>query len=295
MINIVVTGANGFLGTALTKRLHNEEINLIALKKRRMNRRVSTDYIGEYVYYDNVEELKCLVNWTKVHAIIHLATSYGQNNKTELEECNLELPLRLLSLANNNQISFFLNADSFFSDVPDQYPYLTDYRISKRNFREQAKNLCVNTQTSFINLRIFHMYGPNDNDGKFVYEMARKMKNNIPEIDLTNGSQLRDFIYVDDVVSAFECVLTNSNKFHSGFTNLDVCSNSKISIKQFLLKMKAVYCSRTKLNFGALKTRKGEEYLEKIPSDNSDLLNLGWTINYPLDRGLKEMSLLTEL
>jgi CDP-paratose synthetase len=295
MINIVITGASGFLGTALIKRLHNDGINVIALKKRRMNRRVPTDYIGEYVYYDYVEELKYLVNWTKVHAIVHLATSYGRNNKTELEECNLELPLRLLSLANNNHISFFLNADSFFSDVPDQYSYLTDYRTSKRNFREQAKNICVNTQISFINLRIFHMYGPNDNDGKFVYEMARKMKNNIAEIDLTNGSHLRDFIYIDDVVSAFACVLANSNKFRSGFTNLDVCSNSKTSIKQFLLKMKAIYGSTTKLNFGALKTRKGEEYLEKIPSDNSDLLNLGWTINYPLDRGLKEMRLLNEL
>ena len=63
------------------------------------------------------------------------------------------------------------------------------------------------------------MFGPNDSSGKFVFEMQKNMEANIESIDLTECDQLRDFIYIDDVVSAFEIVLEKRYEIKEFYKN----------------------------------------------------------------------------
>ncbi len=61
-----------------------------------------------------------------------------------------------------------------------------------------------------VNLKLEHMYGPKDDDSKFVTWITNQMLNNISSIDLTEGTQKRDFIYIDDVVDAYMLMLEKS-------------------------------------------------------------------------------------
>lgn len=61
-----------------------------------------------------------------------------------------------------------------------------------------------NKQTKMINIKIEHMYGALDDENKFIYWLINKLKQNVEKIDLTSGVQKRDFIYIDDIVSAYE-------------------------------------------------------------------------------------------
>ena len=56
-------------------------------------------------------------------------------------------------------------------------------------------------------MKVFHMFGENDAPGKFVPFIIKEIINNVPTLDLTPGNQTRDFIYVKDVVFAFEHVI----------------------------------------------------------------------------------------
>ena len=63
----------------------------------------------------------------------------------------------------------------------------------------------------FINARLFHLYGPSDKPTKFVNSIIQSLKNNLPTIDLTSGTQRRDFIYIDDAIEAFLLIILNLN------------------------------------------------------------------------------------
>ena len=54
----------------------------------------------------------------------------------------------------------------------------------------------------------------------------------MPEIKLTPGEQLRDFIYIDDVVKAYLTVLKELKNL-PGISQFDVGAGSLISIKEF--------------------------------------------------------------
>jgi len=289
MKKIVLTGSTGFLGSALTSRLNTGGFQTVALIYGDSGKRVRETYATENLYFNHVTDLASLIDWTTVDAVVHLATNYGRNGSAALEMCNVELPKKLLSLSQQFGVPNFLNADSFFSDVSISYPYLKEYRESKLRFREFAKASADSYDTKVINLRIFHMYGPNDNKGKFVHEMLELIRSNAVEIDLTNGTQLRDFVYIDDVVDAFCCIIRNAGSLGCGFTGFDICTNQSVSIKCFLMAIKDKWCSDTRLNFGVLPTRKGEFHLENMVADNSGLINLGWRVKFNYVAGIANL------
>ena len=286
MKKIVLTGSTGFLGSALTSRLNAEGFQTVGLIYGDSDKGVRETYATENLYFNNVTDLDSLIDWATVDAVMHLATNYGRDGSAALEMCNVELPKKLLALSQQFGVPNFINADSFFSDVSKSYPYLQEYRESKLRFREFARASAGSDDTKVINLRIFHMYGPNDNKGKFVHEMLELIKSNAAEIDLTNGTQLRDFVYIDDVVDAFYCIVHNASLLDCGFMSFDVCTNQPVSIKCFLTAIKDKWCSDTHLNFGAIPTREGEFHLENIVADNSGLIDLGWSVKFNYEDGI---------
>ncbi len=174
-----------------------------------------------------VNELPKLLDWGSVCSVIHLATNYGRDDDAEINNCNFNLPSKFLDLCNEYNVPAFLNADSFYSDLPESYSYLKEYRKSKRSFRDYAvENTSDTNATKFINLLIFHMYGLNDSPGKFVHDMLDLISKNAKDIDLTDGNQSRDFIYIDDVIEAFYSILCNTDRLEEGYSSFDVCTNN---------------------------------------------------------------------
>lgn len=289
MKKIVLTGSTGFLGSTLTSRLNAEGLETVGIIRGDSRGGDRVTYAKENVYFSEVNELSDLVDWSQIGAIIHLATSYGRGDSLAVETCNVELPKKLLSLSQSFGVTSFLNADSFFSDVDISYPYLKEYRESKRRFREFARVSAESHHTKIINLRIFHMYGPHDKPGKFVHDMLTSIRGNETEIFLTDGQQRRDFIHVEDVANAFICVLRNVNRIEGQFRSFDVGTNNLVSIKSFLNEMKALCRSDTQLSYGVLPTRQGESLLDNVMSDNNELISLGWAPKFNYIDGLSNI------
>ena len=283
---ILITGINGFLGSHLAKHLY-PNFEIIGLEYSLVNlHRIQKDNFKVYSTENN--SLESVFEENNLFAIIHAATLYRRQNEPLLNllNTNISLPVQLLELSNKNNVEIFLNTDSFFNNPKYSYSYLSDYTLSKRHSLEWIKLLSKSSRCKVINMKIFHMYGENDSPQKFIPFIIEKIKSNVSIIDLTPGLQTRDFIYVKDVVAAFEHVI-NSIEYLNQYQDFDIGTGKSFTIKELTTLIKEVANSSTMLNFGGLPYREGEIMESKVK--NFELNKIGWKPKYTLKNAIQKI------
>jgi len=284
MKTILITGINGFLGSHLAKSL-KREYNIIGLEYTIDNLfRLKNEKFKIYSTKENIENV---FEENRIFAIIHAATIYRRDSESieNLINTNISLPVRIFELANKYKCKIFLNTDSFFNNPDYNYSYLPDYTLSKKQVLEWLK--LIEQSCKLINMKIFHMYGPDDSPTKFIPSIISRLNNREPYIEMTEGEQKRDFIFIDDVVSAFQCVINASQDGFLPYTEYQIGTGKSISLKEFILLAKKVSFSTSEINFGALPYRKNE--IMQSTADISALNKLNWKVKYTLKDGLLEI------
>lgn len=282
---VLLTGATGFLGSHILKALIQREYKVLVLKRSSSDLWRIEHLIGQFESYDvDIHPIEKAFEGNAVDCVIHTACHYGRDNSpiVEVVKSNLLFGLKLFQVAIRNQIDCFINTDSF---LPRD---LNAYSLSKKQFFEWLK--LESSKTQVINLKLEHMYGPKDDSKKFIVWLFRQLAKNKPYIDLTSGVQKRDFIYIEDVVSAFMVVLDRSSQMKC-FSEFEVGTGESIEVRAFVTKLKQVYENmygprNTLLNFGAIPYREGE--VMEFMVNNQALLDLGWYPEISLNLGLEE-------
>ena len=200
---------------------------------------------------------------SEVDAIIHTATCYGNRGESvsDVLSANVIFPLSLIEALKNSEKFIFLNTSTFFCKAKENYSYLKTYIKSKNIFHDIAKDYCQANGIFFVNISLEHMYGPGDAENKFVSMMLRKIVCNEKSVAMTDGNQLRDFIHVFDVISAFENILVYAKEnaaTEEKYINFELGTGTAISVRDFVDTMHRLAESKTMLNYGALKHREGE-------------------------------------
>lgn len=283
---ILISGINGFLGSHLAKHL-SPKFEIIGLEYSLANlHRIQKDNYKVYSTENN--SLKSIFVENNLFAVINVATVYRIQNEPLLNllNTNINLPVQLLELSNKNNVEIFLNTDSFFNNPKYSYSYLSDYTLSKRHSLEWIQLLAKSSSCKVVNMKIFHMYGENDSPQKFISSIIKKIKKNVSIIDLTPGLQTRDFIYVKDVVAAFEHVV-NSIECLNQYQDFDIGTGKSHTIKELTNLIKEVTNSSTMLNFGGLPYRDGEIMESKV--ENFGLNKIGWKSNYSLKEAITKV------
>ena len=262
-MNILVTGATGFLGSHLLKGfLNNTNHNIIVLKRSFSDvSRISNILNNVRVKFYDIDKfpLEKVFEETKIDAIVHCATNYGRNENScySVLETNLMFPIRLLDLSVQHGVKIFINTDSYFNKENMSYSYLLNYALSKKSLLLWLKYF--SKKIKVVNMVLEHVYGEDDRADKFVYQMIDKIAvKKVPSIDLTYGDQKRDFIYVDDVVDNYIKILDYAQKHSFRFRSFDIGTGNAVSIKDFVTEIKKISGSYTVLNFGAIPYREDE-------------------------------------
>jgi len=281
----LLTGVTGYLGSHLAEALLANGTEVVALKRHSSSLRRIENLLPKLALHDVEEvELPSLFSLHgKIDAIIHTATCYGRNNESvsEIFEANTEFPLRLLDAGNRAGVKAFINTDTILDK------YLNLYALSKNQFLQWGKFFSKHNQLHFFNIKLEHFYGPFDETTKFTTHVIKSCLENVPELKLTKGEQKRDFIYIDDVVSAYLILLDKLDDFKNPFIELDVGSGQSVSIRNFVEIVHHLASSETRLVFGALPYRAGEVMHSK--ADVSVLKALGWHCRYGIVAGLKHV------
>lgn len=283
---VLLTGATGFLGSYLLEALLLKGYKLVILKRATSKVWRIEHLMSQVISYDvDIQPLELAFTDQRIDYVMHTACHYGRNDNyiSQIVETNLMFSLRILDACIKFNTDTFFNTDTLLSK------HLNVYSLSKKQFVEWLRQ--CSDKIKVVNLKLEHMYGPKDDVSKFVPWVISQLKKNVPEIKLTSGNQLRDFIFIDDVVYAYLCTLENIKSLGS-FSQFDVGTGKSISVKHFVKKVKqrseiVFGLNKTILLFGAIPNRPGE--LMKVKVNNTELLDLGWKPKYSVDEGLSKL------
>jgi len=279
-MNILLTGATGFLGSHLLEALLNEDHQVIILKRSTSNTWRIAHLIDNVKFYDidNIPILNAFES-NDIDLVIHTACNYGRGRQTicKVIESNLIFGLKVLEAALKCNVKFFINTDTLLQKK------MNNYSLSKKQFVEWLQHYCC--KISVINFKMDHMYGPKDDSNKFVVWLLEQFSSNVRLVKLTHGAQQRDFIHVKDVVSAYLHIINNIHDFN-GFNDFDIGSGNPITLREFVEKLHAAYINvhphcTSKLGFGEIPYRENE--LMTVDVDTSKLANHGWRTRLDLN------------
>lgn len=278
MKTILITGINGYLGSHLAKFL-SVNYNIIGLEYSLENLfRIKDNDFKVYSVENGIPD-KLFTEQT-IDIIIHTATFYGRENEAvkTIANANLFIPFDLLDKAIENNCNLFINTDT----VLDRF--VSTYALTKHQFQEWL--YLRRKEIKVINMQLEHFFGPNASSSNFITVMLEQLKKNVAQIDLTLGEQQRNFVYIDDVCSAYETVIQKTIEITKPYTEFQVATNQLMSIREVMLYLKEITNSTSRLNFGVIPYRENE--LMKSEIDNAVLLNLGWKPQNSIKIGLKK-------
>ena len=278
MKNVLVLGGNGYLGSKIINKLltadnvfctikKGESLNLLEKKK------------NIHVVSNNLDEIKEVIAQNRIDVLINTVCCYERNGTplSNVVDANLVFPISVIPYAIENGINKIITIDT---SLPEN---VNLYSMTKKTIANIGKYYCENYQNiTFYNILLENFYGKDEPKNRFLHIMVDKLKKNEP-LELTSGTQRRDFIYIDDVLSAFEILLSNNDV---GYHNIPVGTGEGPTIKEVICYLKKITDSKSVLDFGAVASRINEP---DCISNLEYLTKFGYKVKYPYKVGLKEI------
>lgn len=224
---IVVTGATGFIGSNLVLALNAQGLNNLILvddfNGNRQNRHLEAAQFHQKV--DRNELMEWLTeNGHEVSFVFHLGarTDTTEFNFRVLDALNLSYSKQLWEVCTTKQIPLLYASSAAtygdgslgFSDAHEQIPFLkplNPYGLSKHLFDLYALEQS-NCPPAWYGLKFFNVYGPHEEHKGRMASVAyhafhqikkdgkmKLFKSYLP--DYNDGEQLRDFVYVHDIIN----------------------------------------------------------------------------------------------
>ncbi|MGF6903736.1 NAD-dependent epimerase/dehydratase family protein [Paraburkholderia sp. GAS348] len=288
---ILLTGVTGFLGSRLAGALLAANYTVVGLRRAHSDtRRIRGIQADLSLFNVDADALATpFRKHGKIDAVVHTATCYGRagEDASEILEANTMFPVRLLETAAHFKVNCFLNTDTSLNSAAVGHRCVSEYALSKKQFLEWGRYFSDEKRLALINVPLEHMYGPEDDQKNFTARVINACVNNWPELPLTRGEQERDFVYVDDVVSAYLLLLRTSQSVKADFAEYPLGSGRAVSVKHFVETVHRISGSTTHLAFGAIPYREHEIMFSEAKIDR--IKALGWTPRTSLDTGIKKV------
>jgi nucleoside-diphosphate-sugar epimerase len=261
-MNVIITGATGFLGKYLLKRFVEDKSNVVVITR---NAKKIDEEIRQKITIieSNLAGLKNITNTLaegcfEGYIFYHFAWEGTSGNIRGDKECqlyNVTYACDALKLAKKMGCKKFIYAGSIMeyeimkNILRDGYrPGITSYyAISKLTADFMLKTMAANLNVQYINLIISNIYGPGEDSARFLNSVLRKMLHNEP-IEMTEGLQLYDFIYLEDAIQAFIAVGLRGE----GYASYYIGNKSPRPLRDYIIEMKEILGSDSELRFGTI-------------------------------------------
>ena len=285
---ILVVGGNGYLGGFLIKVLKENEAD-VSIVSRDCEQSDSQFIID----ITNFDETYKVIQKIKPDIVYHLAASISRNRDFSIYEkmaaVNVQGTLNILrSLEGIDAHFIFTSSSEIYGNNTspfheNQIPKpVSPYSLSKINAEMLIQTYCNNHNKKFTNLRVFNFYGENMPEGFFIPQMINSLKKS-EDFLMTKGEQVRDFLYVGDVVNAM--VLTAKNTSSHGET-MNVCSGKGTKLSQLATAVNASMNTKAKIVMGAIPYRDNEVW--EMIGDHSKIKNsIGFEPKISIDQGIE--------
>lgn len=156
----------------------------------------------------------------------------------------------------------------------------TTYGVCKMALHDVLRSYCTEEDLSGAWGRIFFTYGPGEHPKRLIASVINSLlKGEV--VHCTHGNQIRDYLHVEDVASAFVSLLDNSTE-----GTVNIASGQPVTLREIVTTAADCFGAREKIQFGALSAPDNEPPL--LVGDNRRLLeNVGWAPKYTIETGIK--------
>lgn len=219
MRKVVVTGANGFIGSSLIKKLIENQVSVVALDVSFVNSNMpQSDLINKVeIRLDDIDEVLMNVPSDEYDAFYHFAWQ-GVNGSDKADPCvqvnNIRMALNCANVAKALNCKKFLCAGTIAERATESLRDLSKtsggmmYGAAKHSTHLMIETYCKNIDQNFVWLQFSNIYGPKNKTGNLIsYTIEQLIKGQ----EATFGPALQpyDFIFVDDLI---EAILRIGNK-----------------------------------------------------------------------------------
>ena len=230
---VFVTGATGFLGANLVTRLVKEQAAVVCLQRDAVQPN-SFDLFGlrdkVTVVHGDVQDLSLLqriLNEYEIDSVFHLAAQaiVGAANRSPistfetnvrgtymlLEACRLSPSVKQVVVASSDKAYGSNTTLPYREDFPLQGTF--PYDVSKSCTDLLARSYALTYDLPVVVTRSANIYGPGDiNLSRIIPGTIVAVLKNESPIIRSDGTPLREFIFVDDVVSAYLTLAENISR-----------------------------------------------------------------------------------
>ena len=298
-MNILITGAAGFIGYNLSKHLltkYNSNIfgidnlnNNSNQKKIKTNRlkelyKLKKNFSFSNIDITNKNILRNYFKKNKFSVIIHLAAEAGVRNSYNNPEVffdtnvngffnilNFSKEFKIKHLIYASSSSVYGNSKSFPQpeEINTDYPE-SMYAATKKTNETLAFAYSNNFKIKCTGLRFFTVYGPFGREDMALYKFTNSIINN-QKVNLFNkGLHYRDFTYVDDTVEAITKVIYDKKKRKNLHEVYNVGKGKSNNLKIYIKHISKLLNKKAKIN--NISFQKGDVYktlsdIKKIKND----------------------------
>jgi CDP-glucose 4,6-dehydratase len=314
--NVLITGVTGLLGSHLAEEILNKrklDINLVGL----IRDRIPTSYLwtlGDRVQLMKVaygdirdfELVKRIINEYEIDLVFHLAAQpivgIAKRNPLNALDVNIMGTINILEavrqLGEQTKI-IIASSDKAYGMMEDRtIPYTEDTRLQGQ-FPYDASKSCADimaqmyakTYGMHVNItRCGNLYGPGDhNFNRIIPDTIWSYLHNKPVIIRSDGTFVRDYLYVKDAVDAY-LEIANAmfkNKTDNG-ESFNISTSNHMSVTEVVLMIQEIMNPSAKAKI----TKVMNEASNEIPHQTLDATHikdkLGWTPKTTMEENLKE-------
>ena len=289
--SILIAGGTGFIGFHLAKKCLslNWSVTSLSTNKPRKNRKLK-----------KVNYKICDVsNYNQINKKIKPDYDYVVNLAGYVDHTNKPKTMKSHYIGCKNLSNFFLNSKmKKFVQIGSCIEYgkiespQKEIKQNKKTFSIYGKAKLLSTiflQNFYKKynfpvtiLRLYLVYGPFQDTNRVIpITIINALKNK--SFNCSNGQQLRDFTYIDDIISAIIKTLKN---LKSSGEIINIGSGKPIAIKKVIIKICRLLNSGKPL-FGKIDLRK-DEMMKLYPNINKAKKILRWNSRTPLEVGLRK-------
>ena len=294
MKNIIVTGATGFVGSHLSKKLVELGYNVHIISRPSStyeNLESVKSKIDIFEYNQNITELINYFKEVEADIVFHLASLFISEHKLDevddLINSNIKFGTHVLEAMSKSETYNLINTGTSWQHYKnEEYNPVNLYAATKQAFEDIIEYYVKALDFNVITLKLFDTYAEDDNRGKLI-NLLGKFSKEKKKIKMSPGEQKIDLVHVDDVVVAFISAYDLIKEKKISHKKYAVSSGKQIKLKGLIELYEKVTGNEVLVEWGGRPYRERE--VMELWQDFDKLPN--WEVEISLQEGLRKLAI----